>query len=139
MSSPVTLSGSCLCRGVGYRVAGDLLATVNCHCSMCRKAHGAAFRSGAIIKVQDFCWLQGENLVTDYRSSEQMHRLFCRICGSHMLARSDAHRGIVGVAIGTVDGDLPHGPQQHWNVASKASWFEITDPLPQFSTVPHRR
>jgi hypothetical protein len=136
--SAVTLSGSCLCGGVKYRVEGDLLTSVNCHCSMCRKAHGAAFRSGAVVKVQDFSWLQGEELVTDYRSSEQMHRMFCRICGSHMLARSDAHPGIVGVALGTIDSDLPHGPQQHWNVASKAAWFEITDPLPQFAVVPHQ-
>jgi hypothetical protein len=118
---------------------GDLLTSVNCHCSMCRKAHGAAFRSGAIVKVQSFSWTQGEELVADYRSSEQMHRMFCRICGSHLLARSDAHPAIVSVALGAVDGDLPLGPRQHWNVASKAAWFEITDQLPQFPVIPAPR
>jgi hypothetical protein len=139
MSSPISLAGSCLCGAVKYRIAGDLLTSVNCHCSMCRKAHGAAFRSGAIVKVSDFSWTQGEELVADYRSSEQMHRMFCRTCGSHMVGRSDKHPGIVSVAIGTVDGDLPLAPRQHWNVASKASWFEITDPLPQFPLVPTPR
>lgn len=56
MSLPITLSGSCLCGGVKYRVACDVLT---------------AF----------------------------------------------------GIA-------------QHWNVASKASWFEITDDLPQHAVVP---
>ena len=138
MSSTV-LSGGCLCGAVKYRIAGDVLTAVNCHCSMCRKAHGAAFRSGAVVKVQDFSWLQGEELITDYQSSEQMHRMFCRTCGSHMVARSEAHPGIVGVALGTVVGDLPFSVAQHWNVASKASWFEITDQLPQHAVVPERR
>jgi hypothetical protein len=88
--------------------------------------------------MQDFSWTQGEEQVADYRSSEQMHRMFCRTCGSHMVARSDAHPGIVGVALGTVDGDLPFSVAQHWNVASKASWFEITDSLPQYPIVPAR-
>jgi hypothetical protein len=139
MSLAIAFSGSCLCGGVKYRIAGDLLISVNCHCSMCRKAHGSAFRSGAIVKVQDFSWTQGEQLVADYRSSEQMHRMFCRTCGSHMVARSDVHPAIVSVAVGTVDGDLPLSPRQHWNVASKASWFEITDQLPQFAVVPTPR
>jgi hypothetical protein len=46
---------------------------------------------------------------------------------------------LAGSAIGTVDGDLPLTPRQHWTVASKASWFEITDPLPQFPVVPTPR
>jgi len=130
MSLAIALTGSCLCGGIKYRIAGDLLTSVNCHCSMCRKAHGAAFRPGALVKIQDFSWTQGEQLVTDYRSSEHMHRMFCRTCGSHLVARSDTHPAIVG--------DLPVGPRQHWNVASKASWFEITDQLPQFAVVPGR-
>ncbi|MGH8240927.1 MAG: GFA family protein [Steroidobacteraceae bacterium] len=89
------LAGGCLCGAVKYRIAGDVLTAVNCHCSMCRKAHGAAFRSGAVVKVQDFSWLQGE--------------------------------------------ELPFSVAQHWNVASKASWFEITDHLPQHAVVPERR
>jgi len=103
MALAIALSGSCLCGGIKYRIAGDLLTSVNCHCSMCRKAHGSAFRSGAIVKVQEFSWTQGEQLLADYRSSEQTHRMFCRTCGSHMVARSDAHPAIVSVAVGTVD------------------------------------
>jgi hypothetical protein len=30
-------SGSCLCGGVGYTVAGDLSPVDYCHCSQCRK------------------------------------------------------------------------------------------------------
>lgn len=49
------LRGSCLCGGVRYEISGPLSYPLNCHCSMCRKAHGAAFRSRARIKADHFC------------------------------------------------------------------------------------
>ena len=39
------IHGSCLCGGVEFEIAGPLMAPLNCHCSQCRKQHGAAFRS----------------------------------------------------------------------------------------------
>jgi len=39
------LRGSCLCGEVKYEIDGSLRDVRNCHCSMCRKAHGAAFRT----------------------------------------------------------------------------------------------
>ena len=132
------LCGSCLCGAVKYRIAGQALMTVNCHCSMCRKAHGAAFRSGALVLAEHFSWIQGADLLADYRSSPAMHRLFCKTCGSHVAARSDTHPTIVSVAAGTLDGDAAVRPSAHWNVASKASWFEITDSIPQHAVLPPR-
>jgi hypothetical protein len=49
---------------------------------MCRKVHGAAFRSRATVKAADFEWVQGEEAVTFYESSPGNRRGFCRVCGS---------------------------------------------------------
>ena len=68
------LRGSCLCGGVRYEVTGPLRGALNCHCSMCRKAHGAAFRSRAGVKVEDLRWVQGEDLLTWYETSPGTHR-----------------------------------------------------------------
>ena len=38
------MTGSCLCGGIRYVVHGPLGPVVHCHCSMCRKATGAAYR-----------------------------------------------------------------------------------------------
>ena len=81
------LRGSCLCGGVRYEITGPLSSALNCHCSMCRKAHGAAFRSRARVRATDFRWVQGEELVTYYESSPGNHRGFCRACGSPLLSR----------------------------------------------------
>ena len=61
--------GSCLCGGVKFEIMGPLIRVLNCHCSKCRKQHGAAFRSRARVGIADFKWLQGEELVKFYESS----------------------------------------------------------------------
>lgn len=70
------MKGSCLCRGVKYEIIGELSDALNCHCSMCRKAHSAAFRSRARVNTSDFKWVQGEELVTYFESSPGNHRGF---------------------------------------------------------------
>jgi hypothetical protein len=99
------LRGSCLCGGVRYGITGPLSGALNCHCSMCRKAHGAAFRSRARIKATDFRWVQGEELVTYYESSPGNHRGFCRVCGSPLLSRFDADPSSYGLPLGALDDD----------------------------------
>src|SRR5207248_5825066 len=68
--------GSCLCGGVKYEITGPPVRSGHCHCSNCRKAHGAAFRSRARVRVEDFKWVQGENLVKYFESSPGFHRGF---------------------------------------------------------------
>lgn len=130
------IRGSCLCGGVQYQVSGRLYRALNCHCSMCRKAQGAAFRSRAAAKAAEFAWLSGENLVTFYESSPGNHRGFCRVCGSPILSKFDFDPLIYGLPLGTVDGDPGVRPTAHVHVASKAPWFDITDDLPQLAAGP---
>jgi hypothetical protein len=70
------LHGSCLCGGIKYQINGQLSGPLNCHCSMCRKAQGSAFRSRAAVKSTEFEFVQGEELITFYESSPGNHRGF---------------------------------------------------------------
>ena len=36
------LTGRCLCEAIQYEIEGELGTVVNCHCSKCRRWHGAA-------------------------------------------------------------------------------------------------
>jgi hypothetical protein len=103
---------------------------------MCRKAHGAAFRSRARVAAADFHWVQGEDLVTWFESSPGNHRGFCRVCGSPIVSRFDANPAVYGLPLGALDDDPQVRPALHVHVASKAPWHEITDRLPQFAQVP---
>jgi len=110
---------------------------------MCRKQHGAAFRSRARVAQIDFKWLQGEELVTFYESSPGCFRGFCRVCGSPILNKFSAGTPTAerdpnapsryGIALATLDDDPGVRPAAHGFVASKAPWYEITDDLPQFA------
>lgn len=141
-TNPTPVRGSCLCGGVRYEVAAGALAfALHCHCSMCRKAHGTAFRSRARCNADGFRFTRGEHLVRYWESSPGQHRGFCSVCGSSLLTRFDARaEGFrpdrYGLALGTLDDDPGIRPLLHCWVGSKAPWFEITDGLPQYEEEP---
>ena len=138
-----TLHGSCLCGGVKFAIAGPLMPPRNCYCSLCRKQHGAPFRCAARFPARNLRWIEGEGLVRFYESSPGSFRGFCSTCGSPVInkfderSRSAALRpetvSEYGVALATLDDDPGTRPSYHLFVASKPSWFDITDTLPSAS------
>jgi hypothetical protein len=142
------LHGSCLCGGVKFEITGPLLRPLNCHCTFCRKQHGAAFRSRARVRRTDFRWVNGEDLLSWYEATPGYRRGFCRVCGSPVVNRAEPHSHLAqaqpqaldefGIALGTLDDDPGIRPESHIFVRSKAPWFEITDDLPQYEGYPPR-
>jgi hypothetical protein len=63
------LRGSCLFRGIAFEIDGKVIDLVDCHCSLCRKAHGSAFRARGKVLASEFRWARGENLASYYASS----------------------------------------------------------------------
>lgn len=130
----MTMAGSCLCGAVTYRITGAFKFIGHCHCSMCRKAHGAAFATWGIIDPGQFRWVSGEEHVHGYESSAGTRRCFCRECGSPLAV---AHAGVISeVVVGSLDVDPVLRPREHIFVGSRATWFEIADSLPQFEQWP---
>lgn len=130
------LRASCLCGGVRYEIRGALSGALNCHCSICRKAQGTAFRSRAAARSADLVWIAGEGLVRYYQSSPGTHRGFCSVCGSPVLSRFEADPSAFGIPLGVLDDDPLVRPKLHVHVASKAPWFTITDDLPRHDESP---
>jgi len=127
------LQGSCLCGGIRYQINGPLTGALNCHCSMCRKAHGAAFRSRARVQTRDFEFLQGEELMRFYESSPGTHRGFCGTCGSPIFSRFDDDQSCYGLPLGGLDSDPGIKPELHVYVIDKAPWHDIVDRLPKYN------
>jgi len=130
------LTGSCLCGGIRYEIEGAIGPALNCHCSMCRKVTGAAFRSRVAVPAKNFRWTSGENLLTRYESSPGNIRTFCRICGSTLVSLFPDNPDSIGLPMGTLDDDPGIRPAFHVFVGSKAPWFDITDDLPRFDALP---
>jgi hypothetical protein len=126
-----TIRGSCLCGGVSFEVSGGLDRATHCHCSMCRKAHGAAFGSYAGAQVSALRWLSGTELISRYASSPDVTRTFCSRCGSTLQYISNTQSERFALALGVLDDDPGVRPLLHMFVADKAPWYEIADGLPQ--------
>ncbi len=127
--------GICLCGTVQYELTEPLQMMMHCHCSMCRKHHGASFATFAAAPLAGFKWLGGEDAVAKYQSSEQGSRSYCRHCGSVTpMLIPDA--GLAIVPAGNLEGDPGIRPVAHIFVGSKAPWYEITDTLPQHAANP---
>ncbi len=124
------LIGECFCRAVRYEVADQFAYALNCHCSNCRRATGAAFKPFAGIARDKFSVTSGGDDLMIHGDAAA-HDAHCRRCGSllYSLVRDGA---FVHVAMGTLTDDPSIRPAAHIFVGSKAPWFEITDGLPQY-------
>jgi hypothetical protein len=129
----MAIQGSCLCSTLRYEIEGPFLLMLSCHCSMCRKHHGAPFVTFAAAPIEAFRWLSGENAVRGYASSPNGKRAFCTVCGS-VAPLPMIEAGIVVVPAGELDGDPGIRPQCHIFTGSKAPWYTISDSLPQHET-----
>ena len=131
------IHGSCLCGQVRFALSGPAQFINHCHCSMCRKIHGAAFGSFLHADGKHFRWVSGEAMIQNYQSSPDNVRSFCRTCGSKVpvVEGDGAH---VIIPAGALDDDPEVRPIVHIHTASKAPWYAISDDLPQFAEFPPR-
>lgn len=127
------LQGSCLCGAVRYQAAEVKPDMAHCHCSMCRKFHGAAFGTYGVAPAEQFQWLEGEELLSAWRAENGTVRRFCSRCGSSMtFAASGCTGDVVEFALGTLDTPLRSRPDAHIYTDYKADWWEISDGLKAF-------
>lgn len=96
--------------------------------------NGAAFSTSGHAQANAFRWIQGEELLTRYQSSESNVRNFCRVCGSNMPSVFPK-MNYVRIPLATLDDESEIQPKVHMYVKSKVPWFEIVDELPQYPEV----
>jgi len=126
-------TGGCYCGAVRYEVQGRLGPAVNCHCRFCRRVHGAAFATVALVR-SDEIRIEGAAL-REYPSGEGS-RFFCGECGGRLFNRPASDPGLTMLAIATLDEEPAESPVMHVNVESKAPWYTIRDELPQYPGLP---
>ena len=127
------IRGSCLCGEVAWELSEPPESITHCHCSRCRKSHGAAFGTYVRSRAEAFRFTRGRERAVRWESSPGCHRPFCGRCGSPMPRVSP---DLVGIPAGSLDGDPGARPLAHIFVASKAPWYEIADALPRFDEYP---
>lgn len=124
--------GACLCGDITFSVKGFNKKAANCHCSMCRKFHGAAFAT--LVGVKGLRWLSGEKRLKNYIAQNGTIRTFCNTCGSSLGFRvADTPIEDIELAIATFDDDIPVKVDAQIYTNYKANWCQLQADLPAFS------
>ena len=127
------IQGNCLRRAIAWTASGPFELMAHCHCSMCRKAHGASFATAVGAKLASFRFDRGVDRVVRDESSQRTARNFCMGCGSVVpwVPNGPSEGERIFLPAGCLDDDPGIRPVLHLFVGSKAAWEESTDALPQ--------
>ncbi|MFT5721946.1 MAG: hypothetical protein ACI9W6_002264 [Motiliproteus sp.] len=124
--------GSCLCGGVTFSADGFSDQAANCHCTKCRKFHGAAF--GTLVGINGLTWSSGKELLKHFTAQNQSIRTFCNTCGTSLGFRvKGASLEEIELAIATFDDDIPVKIDAQIYTDYKANWCQLQSNLPAFA------
>lgn len=76
-----THTWQCMCGSFKGELTGDAKIAVFCHCLQCRRYASTAMQLG-IWAPEHFSVVAGADNLIDYESSENVHRMTCKTCGS---------------------------------------------------------
>jgi len=129
--------GSCACGAVTFSVSGAPARWLQCHCSRCRRGRSAVHGSNTFYPADQFTWGAGREHVQSYGPPDaaRFRVSFCELCGGGAPLEREGVPFVL-VPAGLFDRDPGARPQAHIHVASKASWYEVNDGLPQFAELP---
>lgn len=129
MSSESAMMGSCLCGAIRFSVRLPSLFCVHCHCSICRRFHGAAFGTWFGVPNPQFSLETGEADLCRFRSSDHGMRSFCRRCGSPLFFESIRHPDRIEIALASMRDSIDRKPEAQIYFDDRASWVVPGDDL----------
>ena len=127
--TPSSVSGGCFCGEVKFEIELPTLFCGHCHCSMCRRPHGASFVTWTAVPPERFSITSGEENIAIYQSSENGTRSFCKTCGSQMFCQTDPE--VIDIALAALHGKIDREPEAHYYFDSRADWTVVNDDLPK--------
>ena len=129
--SEQTIQGQCLCGGVKFEADLPAKWCAHCHCTFCRRAHGAPFVTWAGFAEERVRMLAGEDLLVNFKATPQATRSFCRACGGQIFFQGDRWPGEIHIARALLEETADLRPTAHSYFSDKASWMEVPDSLPK--------
>jgi hypothetical protein len=120
--------GGCLCGAVRYRVRGQPVVGLVCHCTFCQRRTGAAFAVLGYFEDCDVEFNRGRRTVYEHRSDESGRWLrteFCPVCGTTVTHTAERRPELRGIAGGTFDDPGWLTIERHIWVRSARRWVSI--------------
>ena len=131
MSQDKTISGSCFCGDVRFAIQPPTLGCGHCHCSMCRRSHGAGFVTWFRVAKEQFQLSTGEAELVRFASSDHGTRSFCGRCGSTLFCESTLHPQHIDVVLANMEGAIDRVPEFHMYFDDRTEWSFVEDGLPR--------
>lgn len=129
MNDDAVFTGRCLCGAVQFEVTPPTKWCAHCHCSLCRRAHGAAFVTWFGVESSRFEIVNGADRVNWYKSTLEARRGFCDRCGSTMFFKSDRWADETHIALANMERSIDREPTAHVFYDTHVDWVEVGDDL----------
>jgi hypothetical protein len=123
--------GQCFCGAVAFEIEGPLRAPSLCHCSQCRRLHGAP---GAYTSAPSSAYrIRGEESLNWYPTSKRAEQGFCRVCGSKLFWREIGGQDL-DATMGSLNGTSDLKLSRHIFTRSQGDYYEIGhDGVPRYA------
>ena len=129
MNDDSIFTGGCLCGAVRFAVTAPTKWCAHCHCSLCRRAHGAAFVTWFGVERPQFEITSGDELLSWYQSTPEARRGFCGRCGSTLFFESERWPDEIHIALAHMDGPIDRPPGVHVFYDTHVDWAMPGDDL----------
>lgn len=127
-----SVEGSCFCGAVTFEITLPTQGCVHCHCSMCRRVHGAGYVTWIAVSSNQFRFVSGQDKLTTHQSSEHGRRSFCQVCGSPLFCVLDSHPDVIDITLASLHDPIDRAPQAHYYFSDRVKWMPLEDDLPRF-------
>ncbi len=124
--------GRCLCGDVRFTVDWPSKWVAHCHCTLCRRAHGAAFVTWFGVendraRIDDFAGALRWYASSHGPDPPRAERGFCARCGSSLFFRSERWPGELHIALASLEGEADRAPMAHVFWETHVDWA-VPDP-----------
>jgi hypothetical protein len=126
-------SGSCQCGALRFEATPPSKWVAHCHCTMCRRAHGAAFVTWVGVEESRARIDDAQATLRWYASSPGAERGFCSHCGSMLFFRGQRWPGELHIVRANFDEPVDREPQVHVHYDTHVDWVALdpADGLPR--------
>lgn len=126
-----TITGSCFCGSVRYRIDDAPSNSTVCHCAGCRRASAAPAVAWVTMPVEAFQLVQGTLSSVRGRESEGDscdscggERGFCAQCGTQITFVGDDRKHEIDITTGSLDDPNAFPPTEDVFAHKKVAWMK---------------
>ena len=132
------LTGRCYCGDIRYKVEGDAVFRVQCHCRECQYLSGGGPNFTLGMPEQGFAYTQGKpSQFTRTDIDNAVTREFCPRCGTQILSRVPVLPQVVLLKVGTLDNPADFGaPEMAIFTVDKQAFHLVPEDIPSFERAP---